>query len=213
MQAARSLIRIAVNVALDGLLSAAAVPAARWIADPSGVVLTPLWLPPLGAATLLLAGLPFRLSLQYWRFAGIDDLLTVVSSCAVGAVLFAAVLALAGLTPANPAFPIVYALTLLVLLGIPRVAYRRLLHRGPSRSREDAERSVLLVGSGEDSDLFLRAMAHDRRQGFRVEGLLAIGSRQTGRRIQGQPFLGSHAEAGAVLDRLAAEGRLPPTRW
>ena len=49
------------------------------------------------------------------------------------------------------------------------------------------------------------------RQGFRVEGLLAIGSRQTGRRIQGQPILGSHADAGAVLDRLATEGRLPDT--
>jgi len=209
MAAARSLIRIAVNVALDGLLSAAAVPAARWIADPSGAVLTPLWLLPLGAATLLLAGLPFRLSLQYWRFAGIDDLLTVVSSCAIGAVLFAAVLALAGLTPANPAFPIVHALTLLVMLGIPRVAYRRLLSRAAGSASE--QRSVLLVGSGEDADLFLRAMAHDRRHGFRVEGLLGIAARQTGRRIQGQPILGSHADAGAVLDRLAAEGRLPDT--
>ncbi|MGA3401457.1 MAG: nucleoside-diphosphate sugar epimerase/dehydratase [Acetobacteraceae bacterium] len=209
MAAARSLIRIAVNVALDGMLSAAAVPVARWIADPSGAAFSPLWLLPLGAATLLLAGLPFRLSLQYWRFAGIDDLLTVVASCAVGAVLFAAVLALAGLSPPNPAFAIVYALTLLVMLGVPRVAYRRSLNRAASRPREDATRSVLLVGSGEDADLFLRAMAHDRRQGFRVEGLLGIGSRQTGRRIQGQPILGSHADAAAVLERLAAEGRLP----
>jgi O-antigen biosynthesis protein WbqV len=85
------------------------------------------------------------------------------------------------------------------------------LNRTVGRLRDDAARSVLLVGSGEDVDLFLRAMTHDRRQGFRVEGLLAIGSRQTGRRIQGQPFLGSHTEAGTVLERLAAEGRLPDT--
>jgi FlaA1/EpsC-like NDP-sugar epimerase len=211
MAAARSLIRIVVNVALDGMLSAAAVPVARWIADPSGAVASPLWLLPLGAATLLLAGLPFRLSLQYWRFAGIDDLLTVAASCALGAVLFSAVLALAGPASPNLAFPVVHALTLLVMLGVPRVAYRRLLHRAAARPREDTVRSVLLVGSGEDTDLFLRALAHDRRQRFRVEGLLAIGSRQTGRRIQGQPFLGSHADAGAVLERLAADGRLPDT--
>jgi O-antigen biosynthesis protein WbqV len=211
MAAARSLIRIAVNVVLDGLLSAAAVPAARWIADPAGAAFSPAWLLPLGAATLLLAGLPFRLSLQYWRFAGLDDLLTVASSCAIGAVLFAAVLALTGLTPANPAFPIIHALTLLVMLGIPRVAYRRLLNRGAGRPGDNSARSVLLVGAGEDADLFLRAMAHDRRHGFRVEGLLAIGSRQTGRRIQGQPILGSHADAGTVLERLAAEGHLPDT--
>ncbi len=211
MAASRSLIRIAVNVALDGMLSAAAVPVARWIADPSGAVLSPPWLLPLGAAALLLAGLPFRLSLQYWRFAGIDDLLTVGASCAVGAVLFAAALALAGLTPPNPAFPVVHALTLLVMLGVPRVVYRRFSTRAAGRPRDDAARSVLLVGSGEDADLFLRALAHDRRQGFRVEGLLGIGSRQTGRRIQGQPILGSHADAGTVLERLAAEGRLPDT--
>jgi FlaA1/EpsC-like NDP-sugar epimerase len=211
MAAARSLIRIAVNVALDGMLSAAAVPAARWIADPSGHLLSPPWLLLLGAATLLLAGLPFRLSLQYWRFAGIDDLLTVAASSGLGAVLFAAALALAGLSPPNAAFPVIHALTLLVILGIPRVLYRRFTGRTGGRPREDTARSVLLVGSGEDADLFLRALAHDRRQSFRVEGLLAIGSRQTGRRIQGQPFLGSHADAGAVLERLSAEGRLPDT--
>ena len=211
MAAARSLIRIAVNVALDGMLSAAAVPVARWIADPSSPVLSPPWFLPLGAATLLLAGLPFRLSLQYWRFAGIDDLLTVAASCGGGAVLFAAVLAIAGLSPASPAFPVVHALTLLVMLGLPRVVYRRFVARALARPHDDAARSVLLVGAGEDTDLFLRALAQDRRQGFRVEGLLAIGSRQTGRRIQGQTFLGSHADAGAVLERLAAEDRLPDT--
>ena len=69
--AGRSSIQIAVNVALDGGLAALAVPAARWIADPAGPVLEPIWLLPAGIVALLLAGLPFRLSLQYWRFAGI----------------------------------------------------------------------------------------------------------------------------------------------
>ena len=69
--------RIALNVALDGALAALAVPLARVVADPSGAWLDPPWLPAAGAATLLLAGLPFRLPWQYWRFAGINDLLAV----------------------------------------------------------------------------------------------------------------------------------------
>ena len=85
MPAARSLIRIAVNVALDALLAAIAVPVARWIADPAGSAMTPLWLIPAGAVALLIAGVPFRLSRQYWRFAGIEDLLTVAASSGAGA--------------------------------------------------------------------------------------------------------------------------------
>jgi O-antigen biosynthesis protein WbqV len=129
----------------------------------------------------------------------------------LAAVPFSAVLALAGPASPNLPFPVVHALTLLVMLGIPRVAYRRLLPRAAGRPRQDAVRSVLLVGSGGDSDLFLRALARDQRRRFQVDRLPASGSRQTGRRIQGQTFLGSHADTGAVLERLAAEGRLPDT--
>ena len=82
--AARPLIRVALNIALDGVLAALAVPLARAIADPSGDWLHPLWLPAAGAATLLLAGLPFRLPWQYWRFAGIGDLLAVACTSAAG---------------------------------------------------------------------------------------------------------------------------------
>src|SRR6202043_4116955 len=113
MAAARSLFRIAVNIALDGGLAALSVPVARWLADPAAPAWHPLWTLPLGAITLLLAGVPFRLSLQYWRFAAIGDLLTVAASAALGAALFAAV---SGLAQPNPAFPFVHALTLLLAL-------------------------------------------------------------------------------------------------
>ena len=125
----RPFMRVVLNIALDGALAALAVPLARAIADPSGDWLHPLWLPAAGAATLLLAGLPFRLPWQYWRFAGIGDLLAVAYTSLLGAVLFAGLAALAGVGSANPAFPAVHALTLLVLLGAPRVAYRRLRQR------------------------------------------------------------------------------------
>src|ERR1700709_1064210 len=105
MVATRSLIRIAVNAALDGGLAALSVPVARWLADPAGPVRHPLWTIPLGAISLLLAGPPFRLSLQYWRFAAIGDLLTLAASAALGAALFAAV---SGLAQPNPALPSVH---------------------------------------------------------------------------------------------------------
>jgi FlaA1/EpsC-like NDP-sugar epimerase len=211
---ARPLVRVALNIALDGALAALAVPLARAIADPSGDWLHPVWLPAAGAMAVLLAGLPFRLPWQYWRFAGISDLLGVACTSVAGAVLFAGMVLLTGAASANPAFPAVHALTLLVLLGAPRVAYRWLRQRRtgklPDAYAADVP-SALLVGAAEDVDLFLRALVGDRRQALRVDGLLAVGSRQTGRRIHGYPILGSIDDAAAVLERLDGEGRLPDT--
>ena len=81
MAAQRPLFRIVLNVVLDFLLAALAVPIAHVLADPLAVLggawAAPPWLPAAGAALLLLAGLPFRLSQQYWRFAGIGDLISI----------------------------------------------------------------------------------------------------------------------------------------
>ncbi len=103
-----------------------------------------------------------------------------------------------------------FALVLLALLGLPRLIYGRVRARPRPAIEDGADRSsVLLVGAGEDADLFLRAAASERRQPLRVIGLLALGSRQTGRRIHGCPILGSVEQTGAVLERLQADGRLP----
>jgi FlaA1/EpsC-like NDP-sugar epimerase len=211
MAGARSWIRIAVNVAFDGGLAAASVPVARWLSDPAAPVLHPLWLIPLGALTLLLAGIPFRLSLQFWRFAAIGDVLTVAASAAAGAALFTAAIALTIGTPPNPAFPAIHALTLLLFLGAPRVFYRWRRGRPLTKQAHIDAASILLAGSIEDADLFLRALAQDRRHAFRVEGLLASSERQTGRRILGHRILGSLNDAATVLAQLQAENRLPGT--
>jgi O-antigen biosynthesis protein WbqV len=205
------MIRIAVNVAIDGILAAMAVPVAWWITDPTGTVPSPFFSIPLGAAVLLLAGLPFRLSQQYWRFAGLGDLLTVTASSALGAALFSAILYARGLGPPSTGFPFAHGMTLLALLGAPRVGYRWFRSREQSRVAVADATSALVVGHTEDCDLFLRALSADRRQRFRVEGLLTLGDRQTGRRIQGYAILGAMKDAGTVLERLRDEGRLPGT--
>jgi FlaA1/EpsC-like NDP-sugar epimerase len=211
MPAARSLIRIAVNVAVDGVLAAVAVPVAWWITGSAGAVPSAAYTVPMGAAALLLAGLPFGLSRQYWRFAGMGDLLAVSASSVLGAALFTTALFVLGVGPPGGAFPLAHGLTLLALLGAPRVAYRWFRSRDQSPVAEADATSVLVLGQTEDCDLFLRALARDKRQRFRVEGLLTPGDRQTGRRIQGYPILGSMKDAEVVLERLRDEGRLPGT--
>jgi O-antigen biosynthesis protein WbqV len=198
--------RIVLNILLDGVLAAVATPLASFIALPSGGMLRPLWFVGGGAVSLLFAGLLFRMPQQYWRFSGIADLLAVVGGSVCSAMLFSALLVGAGFPLPTPTFPVVHALVLIVALGAPRVLYR--LRAGWGRRDADAQ-LVLLAGAGEGADLFLRALEYRGRRKFRVVGLLSRNAGQGGRRIHGQPILGSFDQTGAVLSRLRAERRLP----
>ena len=207
----RSINRILLNVALDGVLAALATPVAGWIADPDRGLLRPLWFVAGGAVTLLVAGLPFRLPQQYWRFVGLPDLAGVVGGSIASAALFALLLVGTGFPLPTPTFPIVHALTLMAALGLARVVYRlRQVRRGGREGAREAgaagAQPVLLVGAGEGADLFLRALEYARgASAYRVIGLLALTGRQIGRRINGHGILGTLDQTGAVLQRLRGE--------
>jgi O-antigen biosynthesis protein WbqV len=198
----RSFNRILLNIALDGAVAAAAAPIARWIADPRGGLIHPLWFLASGGITLLLGGLPFRLSQQYWRFSGLTDLIGVMGGSIACAALFSTLLVATGFHLPTVTFPIVHALTLMVLLGIPRLGYR--IYRGrPRRAADDpALQRVILVGAGDAADAFIRAAAADPASALRIVGLLALTDRQAGRRMHNLPILGTASQAGDVLSRL-----------
>ena len=203
--------RILMNLLLDGALAAVATPLASVIAEPSAGLWRPLWFVAGGAVTLLVVGLFFHMPQQYWRFSGIEDLRGVVGASVASALLFAVLLTATGFTLPTPTFPVVHALVLIVALGGPRMLYRLRASRGGARA-EGAAEPVLLAGTGEGADLFLRALHHsDARRRFRVVGLLARHGNQVGSRIHGQAILGSLDDAPAVLARLRAEDRLPHT--
>lgn len=207
--------RILLNLGLDAALAMAALPVALALAAPQASPPLAWWamaLPGAGAA-LLLAGLPLRLPQQYWRYAGLRDLLAVCGAALGGAALFW--LGLLGLDaewrPPNMAFPGVHALVLAGALGLPRVLARlRHARRGMAGPEAvAAAQPVLLVGAGDGADLFIRALAQQRAPAYRVMGILSLRSRQSGRRIHGHPILGTFDDAATVLERLRDENRLP----
>lgn len=204
--------RILLNLLLDSLLAAAALPLSLIVAAPGAWPPAPGWwwaALPGAALALLAAGLPVRMPQQYWRYAGLPDLLAIAGAAAGAALAFWGGLhLLGGWRPPNPAFPAVHALVLAALLGAPRVAGRmHHLRRGPNNGIEP--QPVLLVGAGDGADLFIRALARERSPAFRVMGILSMRSRQAGRRIHGHPILGTVDDLVPVLERMRAEGRLP----
>ena len=204
----RSLTRILVNIAFDGAFAAAAAPIARYLADPRGGLIHPLWFIAGGAITLLVGGVPFRMPLQYWRFSGVADLLGIAGASVVSAALFTLLLLATGFPIPSVTFPIIHAMVLLLLLGALRIGYR-LSQAKRVRLSAEVVQPVLLVGADEAADLFLRAIRRDRSSPLRILGLLAQGGHQPGRRIHGHRILGTVGNAGAVLDRLARAGNAP----
>src|SRR4051812_12913780 len=101
--------RILLNLTLDLALVALALPAALWLATP-GVWPPPLWWPAALMGTLLAfvaVALPLRLPRQYWRYAGLPDLLPVLATAAATAALFWGGLhAAEAWRPDNLAFPV-----------------------------------------------------------------------------------------------------------
>lgn len=178
--------RIALNVLLDGVVSAAAAPVARWLADPHGGLLHPLWFVAGGGITLLVSGLPFRMAQQYWRFSGLSDLFNIACASVVSATLFSTLLHLAGYPLPSTTFPVIHALVLLTCLGALRMFWRLTARR---RLMVAERERVLLLGADHEADLFIRAMERDHQAGRRVVGLLTGERSRQGDAFTVVPFL------------------------
>jgi O-antigen biosynthesis protein WbqV len=74
---------------------------------------------------------------------------------------------------------------------------------------DPALQHILLVGAGDAADGFLRALAGQRTALLRVDGILSLSGRQTGRRMNGLPILGGIEDTPRILARLRERGQLP----
>ncbi|MBO1080683.1 polysaccharide biosynthesis protein [Roseomonas haemaphysalidis] len=204
--------RILMNLGLDALLAGLSLPVAVWAAAPGAWPPAHWWVAavPGVVVAVLLAGLPLRLPQQYLRFAALRDLMRVIGAGTAAAVLFALVAhALDTWMPPNPAFPLLHAGALSAALLVPRVLGRLSQTHRVGRLSEAPAQPVVLLGTGDAADLFIRALIQQRAPHYQVMGILAPRSRAAGRRIHGYPILGAIEDTGALLDRLRAEERLP----
>ncbi len=202
--------RILLTILTDGVLAAAALPVARWVSDPTADPFQPLWLVGVSAAAVLLAGIPVGLARQFWRFAGVRELLGVGAAAIGGALLFALFCTLSGaFVYGGAALLVAHALVLLVFLGGPRVFYRLRSIRRRQQDEVADSQSLLLVGAGDGADLFLRALEQERGRAYRVCGILSLRQHHAGRSLHGHRILGTLDDAETVLEDMRAAGTLP----
>ncbi len=181
--------------------------------------LAPSYLPTLLMATLafMAIALPtfylFSLHRQAWRYASMADLAMIIKAVTFAVLLFLlAMFVFNRLVHIPRSVLLIQWCLLIIMLGGPRFADRWLRTRWGSWARSrSGPRSipVLVLGTGDEAQLFLRALAGDGAPLYRAIGVLDSGDEMVGRSIHGVPVLGRVADLPAVLARLAKRGVKP----
>ncbi|MBT5665032.1 MAG: polysaccharide biosynthesis protein, partial [Rhodospirillaceae bacterium] len=160
-----------------------------------------------GLATITVtAAVVFSLSGLYrgvWRYASTRDLIAIAKAVSLVIAVFVPVLFLLTRLEDMPrSLPVINWFVLLILLGGPRFLYRIFKDRrlGHVLEMDDPGRTpVVLIGAGDEAELFIREQARDRRAPYKVVGVIDEKGRRVGREIHGVAVLGSLDDVETVI--------------
>ena len=147
-----------------------------------------------------------------WRYASIDDLLTVLRVVVVTIVLFVVAMFLVSRLEAVPrSTPFINLFVLLALLAGTRCCYRFLQDRraGAIQAGHRPRLPVLLVGANDATELFVRAIHQSHRSSYYAVGIIDETGSRKGYVIKDVPILGGVAEMPQIVARLGALGQAP----
>jgi FlaA1/EpsC-like NDP-sugar epimerase len=174
---------------------------------------TDLWL---GVALFCGVAIPVfvsqRLYRSVWRYASVSDLLALTKGATLTILIFLLVLFLTTRLQAMPRSVLfINWFVLLALLGGPRFIYRMLKDSWQNRKADSGGANkvpVLLVGAGDEAELFIRATRSPDAE-YRAVGLIAAHGGRVGRNIHGIDVLGSADELPEVVAGLRQKGLAP----
>jgi FlaA1/EpsC-like NDP-sugar epimerase len=165
--------------------------------------------------TLIAAGVfwSMRMYRGIWRYASLNDLLTITRAVTLAIVLFLIVAFLVTRLEDFPrSLPFINWFVLMALLGGPRFFYRllkdrhfewHLEHKGMRRV------PVLLAGAGDSAEMFIRATSRSDDASYRVVGIVAEKKPRVGRNIHDVPILGTLDDIPDVVEALEKRGSRP----
>jgi len=167
-------------------------------------------------AFVAIAAASFRAQNMYtgiWRYASINDLISIFRGVTLLVVVFTIALFLYNRLDSFPrSTPFITWAILLLMLGGPRFVYRFYKDRrqikksyAPSSKRIP----VLLIGAGDSADLFLRAMDTNPNANYRAVGILGETDNRVGRSIRSVKVMGTLEELGKTIDALTQAGQRP----
>ena len=138
-----------------------------------------------------------------WRYASINDLLTITKAVTLAILIFFSILfVLTRLEGIPRSAPLIQWFLLMALLGGPRFCYRSIKdrHLGNIVNKIAHRRvSVLLIGAGDTAETFIREQARDPNSVYHIIGVIDQDNGRVGREIHGVPVIAELTELDKVL--------------
>ena len=148
-----------------------------------------------------------------WAFASLRDLTKILHATTLAVAIF---LALAFVTirleGVPRTVPFMAWFIMLAGLGGSRMLFRLLRERRLSALwlRSGAGRvNVLLIGAGDDADIFMRAISANPQAPYHVVGIVGENAKRTGRSIHGIDVLGSVDQLPEIVAKLREQNKAP----
>lgn len=148
-----------------------------------------------------------------WAFASVKDLTQIFRAVSIAVVVFViATFLLTRLENIPRTVPFISWFILLAGLGGSRMFLRILRERRISAlwERSGGGRiNVLIVGAGDETDLFIRAIASNPQAPFRIVGIVGENQKRVGRQFHGVSVLGTVDEIPQIVKKLRAQDHAP----
>ncbi|KZD01896.1 polysaccharide biosynthesis protein [Oceanibaculum pacificum] len=154
-----------------------------------------------------------RLDRAIWRYASVCDVVQIIRAVILSNLIFlAALFLITRLEDVPRSLVVINLFVMTAMLAGPRLLYRVMKDRGVLGVLErDGQRRVpvLLVGAGDEADLFIREMSRLRFAPYRVVGVVDRKAGRVGRKIRGVDVLGTFEDMPAIVEALDARGAKP----
>ena len=154
-----------------------------------------------------------RLDKIVWRYVSLGDMGKILRCVGLTLIIFIACQFVYNRLDAFPrSFLVIEFFILTAMITSPRFLYRFLKDGefGALLEKANYNRTpVLLVGAGDDSDLFIREMKRGREAPYRIIGIIDETDKRVGRSIRGVPVLGNLAAMPDIFKKLERDGVAP----
>lgn len=139
-----------------------------------------------------------------WRYASVPDMVAIVKTGILTALVFAVSMFMIDRLVSIPRTAVIISsILLIVFLGASRIGYRLLRNKRALRhGKQDELKPVVLIGSGDGADLFIRAANERRDMHYDVSGVLDDSGRRAGLKIRDvKIFTGTGALLNIIKDQ------------